>query len=227
MANRSYLYSLSNQPNSYADRPETVSGLSEWAYDVPFSYRLLMSGDPQLCSSLVSDGFDDDPPNQKTKLFAISSDFEKGFARLKRFFMVLEGLAAASSLDLANMLEESVAFLDAHRDRYLLLETIELDCMDCESEAALRAAVENEIETCLRVGAAVDALPESVAEAGKVLKNAAVRKSDSPFDVFHGLRLDDDFDNVVDDKTNVPMGLEWYEDLYFELWNREEFEANQ
>ena len=70
MANRSYLYSLSNRPTSYADRPETISGLSEWPYDVPFIYRLLMSGDPQLCASLVSDGLDDDEPGSRTRLYA-------------------------------------------------------------------------------------------------------------------------------------------------------------
>lgn len=84
MANRAYLYSLSNRPISYADRPDTISGLSEWAYAVPFSYRVLMSGNPQLCASLVSDGFDGEPADRKTKLYAISGDFEAGFARLKR-----------------------------------------------------------------------------------------------------------------------------------------------
>ena len=53
MANRSYLYSLSNRPASYADRPETICGLSEWPYAVPFSYRLLMSGDPQGVADAV------------------------------------------------------------------------------------------------------------------------------------------------------------------------------
>ena len=62
MANRSYLYSLSNRPTHYTDRPETICGLSEWPYAVPFMYRLLMSGDPQLCASLIADGLEDDEP---------------------------------------------------------------------------------------------------------------------------------------------------------------------
>ncbi|WYX18057.1 hypothetical protein WJ973_17375 [Achromobacter xylosoxidans] len=85
MANRSYLYSLSNRPASYADRPETICGLSEWPYAVPFSYRLLMSGDPQLCASLIADGLEDDEPHRRTRLYAISSRFEPGLARIKRF----------------------------------------------------------------------------------------------------------------------------------------------
>ena len=76
MSNRAYLYSHSNRPTADADRPETISGLSEWSYAVPFSYRVLMSGDPQLCSSSISDGFDSEPAGAKTKLYAISGDFD-------------------------------------------------------------------------------------------------------------------------------------------------------
>lgn len=37
-----------------------------------------------------------------------------------------------------------------------------------------------------------------------------------------------DFDNIRDDKTDNPLGLSWWTAvLYFELWNRAEFEANQ
>src|SRR5262249_8245236 len=148
VSNRAYLYSLSNRPKSYADRPETISGLSEWPYFVPFSYRLLMSGDPQLCSSLVSDGFESEPANKKTKLYGISSDFETGFARLQRFFAVLRPIAAVASPELTTWMNETITFLEAHRDRYLLLETIELDCMTEAGESALRACVEKEIENC-------------------------------------------------------------------------------
>ena len=227
MANRSYLYSLSNRPTSYADRPDTISGLSEWAYFVPFSYRLLMSGDPQICSSLVSDGFDSDPPNKKTKLHAISSDFDIGFSRLKKFFAVLRPVASGTSTELIALLDETVGFLEAHHDHYLLLETIELDCMTEEGKDALRTCVEKEITNCRRVGAAVDALPGNVIAAGSRLKEAVQKKLDAPLDAFYGLCLDNDFDNVRDEKTEYPMGLEWSEVLYFELWNRAQFEANR
>lgn len=93
MANRAYLYSLSNQPASYEDRPETISGLSEWNYDIPFIYRLLMSGDPQLCASLITDGLD----GTQAALHAISSPFEPGFKRVKRFADIIKALIALSS----------------------------------------------------------------------------------------------------------------------------------
>lgn len=225
MANRAYLYSLSNRPNSYVDRPETISGLSEWAYAVPFSYRLLMSGDPRLCASLVSDGFDREPANRKTKLYAISGEFEAGFARLKRFFSVVRPLAASSPTLIAG-LDETLAFLESHRDRYLLLETVELDTMTAEGEAELRACVEREIAECVRAGAAVDALPTAAAAAGTILADTVRNRTGPPLDAFHGLRLDDDFDNVRGGNEN-PLGLEWSDVLYFELWNRAEFEANR
>src|SRR5215468_4468904 len=118
MANRSYLYSLSNRPASFSDRPGTISGLSEWNYAVPFSYRILMSGGPQLCSSLVSDGFNGEPPDQKTRLYAISSDFEPGYARLKKFLAIVRTLAGGGAPGLVHAIGESQTFLEAHRNRY-------------------------------------------------------------------------------------------------------------
>lgn len=73
MANRGYLYGISSRPSSYSDRPEQIVGLSEWPYAVPFSYRVLMSGEPQICASLLFDGFEDEPAESKTKLYAIAS----------------------------------------------------------------------------------------------------------------------------------------------------------
>jgi hypothetical protein len=185
-----------------------------------------MSSNAQLCASLVSDGFDGEPANRKTKLHAISSEFDLGFSRLKQFFSVLRPLVVDTSPDLTTELDEAVTFLESHRDRYLLLETIELDCMMHEGEAALRGCVEAEINNCLSVGMAVDALSRNPTEAGKRLREATQRKLEPPLDGFYGLRLDDDYDNIRDDKTEYPLGLEWTDVLYFQLWNRAQFEAN-
>ena len=97
-----------------------------------------------------------------------------------------------------------MTFLESHRDRYLLLETIELDCMMHEGEAELRGCVEAEINNCLSVGMAVDALSRHPTEAGKRLREATQRKLEPPLDGFYGLRLDDDYDNIRDDKTEYP-----------------------
>lgn len=227
MANRSYLYSLSNRPTSFSDRPVTISGLSEWNYAIPFSYRALMSGGPQLCSSLVSDGFDGEPSDRKTRLHAISSDFELGYARLKKFLAVVRALVGDGAPGLVHAIGETQMFLEAHRNRYTLLETIELDTMSEETEQGLRACVERELTACLRAGAAIEALPADAREAGDRLRAAAQHKSGEPLDAFYGLMLDDHFDSTRDGKTCYPLGLEWSDVLYFELWNREQFEADR
>ncbi|MDP9898779.1 DUF7822 domain-containing protein [Variovorax ginsengisoli] len=271
MANRSYLYSLSNRPTSYDDRPETIAGLSEWAYDVPFIYRLLMSADPQLCASLVADGLDHDEESDKeTRLYAISSPFAPGLERVTRFAEILKILAvsappvqpappeppasivgrfkqifsnapsraatpapasADSSAAMAYFpawLDEAVAFLEAHRDEFLLLETIELDTMTEGEEDGLRQCVEAEIETCRQVGAAFDALPADLHEAAQLLRLAAAEEAAPPLDAFFGLRFDDDCDSTRTGATDKPLGLtNWSEVLYFGLFNRAEFEAHE
>jgi len=227
MANRSYLYSLSNRPTSYSDRPETISGLSECKYAVPFSYRALMSGDPRLCSSLVSDGLEGDPPDHKTRIYAISSEFELGYARLKKFLAIVRTLAGSGSPNLVHAIEETQKFLETHRNRYLLLETIELDLLQEETEQGLRAEVERELTACLRAGAGIEALPADVNEASARLRAAARQSSEEPLDAFYGLVLDDDFDKARADYTDYPLGLFWMDILYFDLWNREQFEANR
>lgn len=225
MANRSYLYSLGNRPASYADRPDTITGLSEWAYAVPFCYRVLMSGDPRECASLISDGFEDEPADKKTRLYAISADFDIGFARLRKFLAVVRLLADGQSPDLIAAIDETIAFLEARRDRYLLLETIELDMM---TETDQRAAVGREIAACRHVASAIDALPADVTQAGTFLKAAAAQRREAPFDVFHELKLDDDFDYVVGDRTKYPLGLaNWNDILFYQLWNRAQFQANR
>jgi hypothetical protein len=215
VANRSYLYSLSNRPASYDDRPDTISGLSEWPYAIPFAFRVLVSGDPQLCASLISDGFDDDPADQKTKLHAISGEFATGCARLRKFAAAARALGCA---ELNAALDETEAFLDQHKDEFVLLETVELDCMTEESAAGMRACVEREIEECKRVGAAIDALPDDPTAAAETLTKA---------EALRGLVFDDGFDNTRDDRTEYPLGLSYWTDvLYFSLWDKATFEAN-
>jgi hypothetical protein len=269
MANRSYLYSLSNHPSTYADRPDTISGLSEWPYDVPFMYRLLMSGDPQLCASLVADGFDSDESDEKTRLYAISSRFDTGFERVKRFAEIVRVAARQPAAEVASAatpqlssfirrlwqvlaldrevskdpaqvithppefdellssLDETITFLESHRDTYLLLETVELDTMSESDETELKACVEQEIARCVRAGAAVDALPADIENAAQQLRLATRQTGAAPLDVFFGLRLDNEFDSTHAGATEHPLGLEWYETLYFDLFNRSEFDAQQ
>ena len=299
MANRSYLYSLSNRPASYGDRPDTISSLSEWAYDVPFVYRLLLSADPQLCASLVAEGLDDDEDegedeaesgaeavdghededgdeeageeadaDQPARLHAISSPFAPGLERVKRFAEIVKVIAAAPSVplppapavappvslmgrlrqlfspasapveapvqapaaveQLPGWLDETVAFLEANRDAFLLLETIELDMMSAVGEEDLRNCVEEEIARCRAVGAAFEALPADLHDAARLLRRLAAEEGAPPLDAFHGLRFDDDCDSTRSGATERPLGLtNWSEVLYFELSDQAEFDARE
>ena len=120
---------------------------------------------------------------------------------------------------------ESLAFLEAHRNSNLLLETIELDDMSPQGESTWRTCVENEIARCLHVGAAVDALPADIADAASLLRQAATQRHAAPLDAFFGLHLDDDYDSTRSGATQYPLGLEWSEQLYFNLSNRSQYEA--
>ena len=115
---------------------------------------------------------------------------------------------------------------DAHRDSHLLLETIELDIMSHAGEAELKACVDAEIVRCRHAGAALDALPANVDEAARALRTAVAGQAAEPLDAFHGLRLDNDFDSTRTGATERPMGLYWSDVLYFELFNRSQFEAH-
>jgi hypothetical protein len=133
-------------------------------------------------------------------------------------------------------LDQTEEFLGQHRDEYLLLETVELDMMFQLPDDGQRLAVEKEITACLRVGAAVDALSANVQEAAAQLRLASLPQNTKPKwkfwsatvepSPFSGLVLDDDFDSTRAKKTEYPLGLSgWSDVLYYQLWNREKFEA--
>ncbi|QNH14418.1 hypothetical protein [Xanthomonas sp. SI] len=129
---------------------------------------------------------------------------------------------------LPGWLDETIAFLEENRDAFLLLETVELDMMSAMGEADLRACVEEEIERCRAVGAAFEALPADTDEAARLLRRLAVEEGAPPLDVFHGLRFDDDCDSTRTGATERPLGLSnWSEVLYFELSDREAFDARE
>lgn len=253
MANRAYLYSLDKLPTRYDDRPEHIQGLSEWAYDVPFSYRVLMSGSPQLCASLLSNGFVDEDPAHKSPLHAIGSPFAPGFSRLEKLLNIVRYIhtaapvsggflqalsrklfgkppAAPPTLDhgtqLLQAIDETLSFLTRHRQPFLLLETLELDILISDDPVELRHSVEDEIFRCEQAGAAIDALPGQAKAAAPLLLQATRTAMPGPLAIFHGLQLDDDCDKPHDDFTPYPLGLEWHEDLYFDLFNRRQFEEH-
>lgn len=228
MANRSYLYALSNQPASFTDRPETIQGLSEWPYAVPLVYYILLSGEPQLSASLITNAEEDasepDKPAIPTRYYALTGNFEAGFKRFRRFATVVRNAVGKRAAGLTEALSVATEFLSAHQDRYFLLETLELDCMEEGWEGdGQRQLASLHLERARAAGAAVDALSRFDLIAAAQLLGAAQagKRARAPF---RGLALSNEFDSDPDH----PMGMGyWDEILYYELWNRKDFEAAQ
>lgn len=236
MANRSYLYSISNQPNNHNDRPDIAYGLSEWAYSIPLIHRILMSGDPKRCESLIfsgleNDDFDEDEDEceideeQDLPLYAVTSHFESGYKRLKKFLSILEVLFSDIESDIIDNIQETICFLEKNKLPYLILDTVEIDMMLISGADNLRDAVDEEIERCLSIGKVIDELPDNIDEAAKIVKSAIIKPKANELYVFSDIRLDETYDHI---RCGEPLGLSyWSNDLYYYLLNKKEFEENK
>ena len=222
MANRSYLYALTNQPTGFEDRPERVTGLTEFPYAIPFVSSLLVSVDTTVSTSLIAPGLDGDDPARPTRLPALSAPMAPGVDRLERFLAAVRA-AAPEAQSLHRDGEEALEFLAGHREEFLQLETIELDIMDYDDQSGFDEAIAGHLAAAEAAGAAVEALPRNDGEAGRVLREA-VASGAGVLAPFRGLRLDGE--EPRDD--GAPMGLShWSTVLYFDVQNRAEFESGK
>jgi len=151
MANRSYLYAT----NSYKDEAGTplykdIVGISEYGYDIPIAYKLLLSANPTIVRSSIWDLSGD---------IAILSPFDEGVNRLSAF------LDRIDIPHIDGLKKNSLEFLEKHRRKYFLLECGEIfDMEDEDLEPQNRrllnniASLDSEIDACLaKVGAEVEA----------------------------------------------------------------------
>jgi hypothetical protein len=123
MANRSYLYSVNKEGK--------VRGISEWGYDVPLAFKVLVSQEPKIVDSLIWD----DPPK-----IAIRGDYVKGRQKLYEFFEVLEEAGLLADDDrFAGCVKEAKAFLDspANEGEFFHLENGEVYAMDDRADLSL------------------------------------------------------------------------------------------
>lgn len=218
VVNRAYLYSLDNRPVSYFDRPERASGLSEWPDTVPISYRILASGNTQICSSLIANGLEGAPD---VKVYAINGEYDVGFARFLRFIDVIRFVSGSSHFEAPKLLDETIStrsFLDLHMNKYVQLETVELDILSGGDEAMMKEMVEAEASMCTWIGESIDALPSDTNEAAAVVYESSV-KGTGPF---AGLRFDDKYD-----AGRSPLGFRWSETLNFDMPTRAAFEETE
>ncbi len=114
MANRSYLYAANHIPSRNTSNADNrLVGISEWNYDVPIAFKLLLSQGTQKCTSSIWT-----VPEEA----AIAGDYELGVARLMAY---LERINDPAVLPLK---EEARQFLTApeNKRRYFVLECGEL-----------------------------------------------------------------------------------------------------
>lgn len=170
MANRSYLYSCNIVPGADAGAVARKRiGLSEWNWETPLAFRLLLSGNPRVCRSTIWDLPDE---------IAIVGDYAQGVEKLRAF------LARITLPEAQPLIAEAMAFLDdeANRQAWLVLESGELYDMEDSDMAALNSEmlasiqdVDSEAEamlTALQAGAqggpdsAHQSAEEALAELG-------------------------------------------------------------
>lgn len=129
MANRTYLFACNQKPTGKPSPGRTIVGLSEWNYDIPLAYRILVSGNPEACfSSIWTEPAD---PSVVPQHMAVVGESEAGLERLKGVFKRIT-LPQAQ-----RVINESLAFLD-RTDRKLgfyFLEPAELFAMDDDEES--------------------------------------------------------------------------------------------
>ena len=129
MANRSYLYATGDKKSI---------GISEYGYDIPLSFKILVSQDAKIVDSIIWDDSDifDDSDEQQT---AVQGDFVKG---RKKFFDFLDMLAKEKVFaeyklvsKLLHYIAQTKEFLNdkAHANRYFRLENGELYAMNASS----------------------------------------------------------------------------------------------
>ena len=145
MANRSYLFASPFMPGAGAapDDPQRVQGLSEYAYAIPLVYRILVSADVRLCTSMIW---------TVPEATALAGRCGAGIDRLAQF------LSRIADPTVAPLKDQALDFLARHADRggYIVLECAEILDMGEAPLAAQAAAllrgvqhIDAEIETTL------------------------------------------------------------------------------
>ncbi|ODC03452.1 hypothetical protein BFW38_07715 [Terasakiispira papahanaumokuakeensis] len=180
MANRSYLYAAHRMPMPNAERSSMI-GLCEWQEQVPFTFKLMMSGNPVICTSSIW------PEAGKV---AIAADVTLGMQALKSFLMQLTGPTAQP------LVREAIDFLgiSIKSKPYFILEAAELfdregDSLDVQTQClleSLQKAPDQVPEVLAAVHAALGQRPGFWA---RLFKKTPPPPQQSPLEVIRGLGL--------------------------------------
>jgi len=118
MANRSYLYSIDfNATKGERKNGEKIFGLSEYAYYIPLSFKILVSQDAQVSNSII---WDNEHP------IAIQGNFEKGKRKLLDFLAQLQNKKFFNRTELNKQITETLEFLNSHQLQNIILENGEI-----------------------------------------------------------------------------------------------------
>ncbi len=148
MANRSYLYSTDHRPGAEpAGLPHAPRGISEWNYDIPLVFKLLVSGNATVSRSAIWPDAGE---------IALVGGYDEGVVRLDAF---LERITLAEAQPLV---EQAKAFVKApaNRGRYFLLEPGEILEMNDEPLAEQNLRLHDSIR---KMDAEVEAALETLA----------------------------------------------------------------
>ncbi|HSQ58284.1 MAG TPA: hypothetical protein VLM40_21355 [Gemmata sp.] len=150
MANRSYLYSSQVVPSPETKLGATgLNGISEWNYDIPVTFKILLSSNPRKCRSSIWEVPDE---------IAIAGDYDPGVERLLKF------LDRISIPEVTPLKEEARSFLtdSANKGHYFVLECGELFEMEDEPLSEQNESLLEEIQNIDRVmDDAIAKLPKS------------------------------------------------------------------
>ena len=114
MANRSYLYSTDRIPQPNQDTGnQKIVGIAEYNYDIPIVFKVLLSGHPQACLSVIW---------ENTEPVAIAGDYAIGVQNLEAF------LAKITLPNAQEAITEALTFLKLpeNQNQYFILECGEI-----------------------------------------------------------------------------------------------------
>ena len=182
MANRSYLYTTNHLPESPEwEEVRDLHSISEWNYDIPLAFKLLLAGNPMAVKSSIW---------ETPEKIAIAGDFETGLAALNDYLSRLPPEAET-------LVAETKSFLTkaSNERKYFILECGEIFDME---EGLLEAKNLALIEEIKSIRNEIDALavpkliiPE-VPERGfldKLLGRKQETQKHDPLEPFYGLGL--------------------------------------
>ncbi|HLM54223.1 MAG TPA: hypothetical protein VK325_11710 [Pseudoxanthomonas sp.] len=143
MANRSYLYASDRLPGSPEwEAKRELHGIAEWNYDIPLTFKLLLSGNPRPVRSSIWDTEEE---------IALAGDAQAGLLRLQAYLARLPPQAAELAAEAQGWLSRP-----SNVRRYFVLECGEIFDMEDEDFTAQNLALLAEIQA---LSARLDSLP--------------------------------------------------------------------